>query len=76
MEYFQPNATVSRAQFGTILSRLLWQNTYAGASPYYTKHLQALKEHGILTQIDNPEQRLELRQRVWLMLMRSNNPLS
>lgn len=71
MEYFQPNATVTRAQFGTILSRLLWQNTYAGGSPYYVKHLQALKENGILTQIDTPESRVELRQRVWLMLMRS-----
>ena len=45
MEYFQPNALVSRAQFGTILSRLLRQNTYAGGSPYYAKHLQALKEN-------------------------------
>ncbi|MDR0369789.1 MAG: hypothetical protein LBH96_04730, partial [Candidatus Peribacteria bacterium] len=71
MDYFQPNMVVTRAQFGTILSRLLWQNTYAGSSPYYARHLQALKEQGILTQIDNPEQRLELRQRVRLMLMRS-----
>ena len=71
MEYFQPNALVSRAQFGTILSRLLRQNTYAGGSPYYAKHLQALKESGIMIQIDTPEARNELRQRVRLMLMRS-----
>ena len=45
MEYFQPNALVSRAQFGTILSRLLRQNTYAGGTPYYTNHLNALKEN-------------------------------
>jgi hypothetical protein len=44
MEYFQPYEKVSRAQFGTVLSRLLRKNTYAGGNPYYTKHLQALKE--------------------------------
>ncbi|GHV23317.1 hypothetical protein FACS189428_6670 [Clostridia bacterium] len=71
MDYFQPYATVSRAQFGTVLSRLLRQNTYAGGKPYYAKHLQALKENGIMTQIDTPEARVELRQRVRLMLMRS-----
>ncbi|MDR2540993.1 MAG: hypothetical protein LBD11_04360, partial [Candidatus Peribacteria bacterium] len=71
MDYFQPYAVVSRAQFGTILSRLLFGNTYAGGKVYYSNHLQALKEKGILTQIDNPEARLELRQWVRLMLMRS-----
>lgn len=73
IDYFQPNKVVTRAQFGTILSRLLWQTTYAGGTPYYAKHLAALKEHGIMTQIDTPEQRNELRQRVWLMLMRSQD---
>ncbi|MDR2541733.1 MAG: hypothetical protein LBD11_08615 [Candidatus Peribacteria bacterium] len=72
MDYFQPLLVVTRAQFGTVLSRLLRQNTYAGGKPYYMKHLQALKENGIMTQIDNPESRVELRQRVWLMLMRSS----
>ncbi|GHV25770.1 hypothetical protein FACS1894176_05140 [Bacteroidia bacterium] len=71
MEYFQPYATVSRAQFGTVLSRLLYGNEYAGGKSYYAKHLQALKENGIMTQIDNPEAKVELRQWVRLMLMRS-----
>jgi hypothetical protein len=71
MDYFQPYAQVSRAQFGTVLSRLLYGNEYAGGKPYYAKHLQALKENGIMTQLDDPEARMELRQWVRLMLMRS-----
>jgi hypothetical protein len=71
MEYFQPYLMVSRAQFGTILSRLLWQTTYAGGRSYYVRHLQALKDNGIMNDIANPEEKQELRQRVWLMLMRS-----
>ncbi|MDR2541295.1 MAG: hypothetical protein LBD11_06085 [Candidatus Peribacteria bacterium] len=45
MDYFQPLLVVTRAQFGTILSRLLRQNAYAGGKPYYTRHLEALKEN-------------------------------
>jgi hypothetical protein len=68
---FMPNQYVTRADFGTILSRILRGDKYEGATPYYVTHLQALKEHGIITQIDSPEQRKELRKRVRLMLMRS-----
>ena len=70
-DYFQPNVTVSRAQFGTVLSRILRQDTYEGGTPYYAQHLQALKDNGIMTQIDNPESRVELRQWIRVMLMRS-----
>jgi hypothetical protein len=66
-----PRKTVSRAEFGTVLSRILWGDTYNDSKPYYVKHLQALKNSGIMTQIDNPEKRLELRKWVWVMLMRS-----
>ena len=38
---------------------------------FYRKHLNALKENNIMTQIENPERRAELRQWVWLILMRS-----
>jgi hypothetical protein len=65
-----PNKKVSRAEFGTVLSRILWGETYNNATPYYANHLQALKNNGIMTQIDNPEKRLELRKWVWVMLMR------
>lgn len=71
MKKFQPKVWVSRAQFGTIMSRLLWGKKYAGGKPYYRNHLNALKTNGIMTQIWNPEGRTELRQWVWLMLMRA-----
>ena len=71
MPKFLPNMEVTRAQFGTIMSRLLWWKKYAWWTPYYRKHLNALKENNIMTQIENPEKRVELRQWVWLMLMRS-----
>ena len=70
MDYFQPNLQVTRAQFGTILSRLLYGTKYAWWTPYYKKHLNALKSEGIMTQIENPENRIELREWVWVMLMR------
>ena len=68
---FMPNQIVSRAEFGTVLSRILRGDTYNDSEVYYRQHLQALKEHGILTQIDQPLERKELRKRAWLMLMRS-----
>jgi hypothetical protein len=40
---FNPNQTVDRAQFGTILSRALYGETYNQSNPYYQKHLTALK---------------------------------
>ena len=71
MEKFLPNMEVTRAQFWTIISRLLWWKKYAWWTPYYKKHLNALKENNIMTQIEKPEKRIEMRKRVWLMLMRS-----
>jgi len=40
---FDPNGIVDRAQFGTILSRLLRGNKNNGGDPYYQKHLDTLK---------------------------------
>ena len=75
---FRPYDTISRAEFGTALSRVLYGDQYEGGTPYYAKHLDALKAAGIMTQIDNPENRDEIRGYVMLMLMRSeqgsNNP--
>jgi hypothetical protein len=68
---FLPNKEVTRAEFGTIMSRLLWWKKYDWWTPYYKNHLNSLKENNIMTQIENPEKRTELRQWVWLMLMRS-----
>jgi hypothetical protein len=66
---FDPNQTVDRAQFGTILSRLLRGNENNGGTPYHQQHLAALKKSGIMTKIDTPNQK-ELRGRVMLMMQR------
>jgi hypothetical protein len=62
---FNPNIAVTRAQFGTMLSRLLYDGIYnvplGSKVPWYQKHLQALQINGIMTQISNPLTRKELR---------------
>ena len=68
---FRPYDTISRAEFGTALSRLLWGDEHNGGTPYYADHLNALKEAGIMTQIANAESTKEIRGYVMLMLMRS-----
>jgi hypothetical protein len=69
---FMPDKFVSRAEFGTVLSRVLYGTMYNDAIPYYVRHLQALQNNGIMTQIDDPEEYVELRQWVWVMLMRNS----
>ena len=76
MKDFMPNKILDRAEFGTILSRLLWWSKYdvvdaTKTKLYYTKHLEALHERKIMIKIDNPEWRKELRKWAWLMLMRA-----
>jgi hypothetical protein len=76
MRNFMPNKILDRAEFGTILSRLLRWDRYdvvdaTKTKLYYTRHLNALSERKIMTQIDNPEEKKELRKWAWLMLMRS-----
>ena len=78
MQDFLPNKILDRAEFGTILSRLLWWSTYdvvdaTETKPYYTRHLAALNRGWIMRQIDNPLARKELRKWAWLMLMRSSS---
>jgi len=72
---FDPNDIVTRAEFWTVLSRLLWLRQYASNSweLFYLRHLEALKTNAIMTQIygDRPT-RQELRWWVMLMLMRVN----
>lgn len=76
MKNFMPNKLIDRAEFWTILSRLLWWDTYdvvdaTKTNHYYARHLAALNERKIMTQIANPEDKKELRKWAWLMLMRS-----
>ena len=72
VETFNPNAVVTRAQFGTVLSRVLWWDKYnlTGAS-YYDLHLKALKRKWIMTKIDHPINVVEIRKWAWLMLRRA-----
>lgn len=75
MENFMPKKLIDRAEFWTILSRLLWWTKYdvvdaTATKLYYTRHLDALNKAWIMKQIENPTERKELRKRAWLMLMR------
>ena len=64
---FRPFDLVTRAEFATALSRMLFSTP--DWNPYYSTHLSTLKEEKIIT-IDNPDMQ-ELRGYVLLMLMRS-----
>ena len=65
---FRPNDLVTRAEFGTALSRMLY-GTEDGKDVYYSTHLAKLMEEWIITN-DTPTLQ-ELRWYVMIMLMRS-----
>ena len=67
---FNPNAQVTRAEFATVLSRVLYgdKNNQEGAN-FAEKHLEALKAAGMLK--DTTPTMKELRGWVMLMLMRA-----
>ena len=68
IDKFRPNDPVTRAEFATALSRMLyWLEDWI--DKYYTTHLQKLKDEGIISN-DNPNLK-ELRWYVMIMLMRS-----
>ena len=69
IDKFRPLDMVTRAEFGTALSRMLF-GTEDG-NPYYITHLAKLKKEWIMTNID-PEM-IEIRWYVMIMLMRSTN---
>ena len=69
---FRPNDEVSRAEFATALSRLLYSTSdwkYQSTSKYYEPHMQKLKQEWIITNTD-PKMK-ESRGYVMIMLMRS-----
>ena len=67
---FSPNQTLTRAEAGVILSRMLRGNTYAGdENKRYQDHLQALQSENIMHYISTPMMK-ELRGNVLLMLRR------
>ena len=69
---FRPNDEVSRAEFVTALSRLLYSTSdweYKSTSKYYTHHMEKLVSEWIITN-DNPTMK-EKRWYVMIMLMRA-----
>ena len=72
IDEFRPFDLVPRSEFGTALSRMLYQTSdwiYEKTDIYYTLHFQKLKEKEIMTILDPNIQ--ELRWYVMIMLMRS-----
>ncbi|MEI6672486.1 MAG: S-layer homology domain-containing protein [bacterium] len=72
---FNPNGVVTRAQFGTVLDRVLNGATNDGSDPYYTAHLNALKDAGVMNNISNPNAP-EVRGYVMLMMKRADEGTS
>ena len=64
---FRPDDEVTRAEFATALSRMLYSTP--DGKPYYTTHLEKLKAKKVLTNDDYKMK--ELRGYVMIMLMRS-----
>lgn len=70
---FEPNREVSRAQFATLLSRLLWNETFNNNDNtyYYVEHIKSLRAANIMDHdVANPK-RTEKRGEVLKMLKRS-----
>ena len=80
---FDPYSIVTRAEFGTVFSRLLFGDMYNVKNEsevykqewyWYKAHLQALKDYGIMTKVDGVRPKyLERRWRAMLMLQRADN---
>jgi hypothetical protein len=70
VDKFRPDDLVTRAEFGTALSRMLYA-TADWEKAYYETHLSKLMEEKIIT-VDTPDMQ-ELRWYVMIMLMRSAN---
>ena len=68
---FNPTGVVTRAEFGTVLDRVINGNANNGGTPYYAAHLSALKAAGIMTNIATPNAN-EVRGYVMLMMQRGS----
>ncbi|MFZ2151084.1 MAG: S-layer homology domain-containing protein [Candidatus Absconditicoccaceae bacterium] len=68
---FRPNDKVTRAEFGTVLSRALRGDKYDGATPYYADHLEALQDANVMNNISTPSS-FEVRGYVRLMMQRAD----
>lgn len=74
IQAFEPHKLVSRAEFATVLSRVIWGNKHnISGDDRYSEHLQALKKYGIIKS-DIPANWWELRGRALLILHRTVKP--
>ena len=69
---FNPNGVLSRAEFGTVLSRVLFGDTYNGGNPFYSAHLNALNQAGLMNDLSNPERSI-MRGDAFLLLSRASS---
>jgi hypothetical protein len=68
---FNPTQSLDKAQLWTVLSRILWWDEYNNEWKwYYIYHLNALKQSGIMDNIDNPQSYAK-RGDVLIMLMKA-----
>ena len=70
---FRPYENISKAEFWTLLSRMLRGSQYEWWTPYYANHLNALKAAGIMNQIANAETTIMLKKDIFILLMRATN---
>lgn len=70
-EDFRPTSKVTRAELGTTISRMLWWDKHnVSWKDFYIYHLNALKDAGIMNNIENPTKSLARRWDTFIMLKR------
>ncbi len=70
-EDFRPTSKVTRAELGTTISRMLWGDRYnVNWKDFYIYHLNALKDNGIMNNLDNPTKSLARRWDTFIMFKR------
>ncbi|MCX6823336.1 MAG: DUF5011 domain-containing protein [candidate division SR1 bacterium] len=70
IQNFYPTGKVTRAELGTVLSRMLYNTLESNdGNPYYLVHLNVLKANGVITNTD--PNLFELRAYLMIMLMRA-----
>ena len=68
---FRPTSKVNRAELWTAISRMLrWDRYNVNWKDFYIYHLNALKDHGIMNNLDNPAKSLARRWDTFIMLKR------
>ena len=53
-EYFNPQGYVTRAEFWTMLSRIIRGDLYDGWEPYYQRHIEKLQYQGVMDKYTSP----------------------